>query len=159
MKWKEIINFTQKSKDTKYGKLTRTSCKVGLLPVVQYKRPGYCGYIRHFSKVIRCVQVSLQILKLQFHHVWRRRCCSCRWQWLRHVQGWFRWWWRSQGCLPLHCWTSPPPGTKNHAIFTEWKSQEMSHLSKTILKDAKIRYESEIETFTLIFICNGKEIL
>ena len=37
--------------------------------------------------------------------VWRRRCCSGCWQWLRHVQGWICWRWRSQSCLPLHCWS------------------------------------------------------
>ena len=35
--------------DTKYGKLTRIYSKVGLLPALQYKRLGCCGYIRHFS--------------------------------------------------------------------------------------------------------------
>merc|ERR1711988_122572 len=29
---------------------------------------------------------------------------------LRHVQGRLRRRRRPQGCVPLHCWTSPPPG-------------------------------------------------
>merc|ERR1712107_228131 len=42
--------------------------------------------------------------------VWRRRCGSCHRQRLRHVQGRLRRRRRPQGCVPLHCWTSPPPG-------------------------------------------------
>ena len=37
-----------------------------------------------------------------FHHVWRRRCCSCHRQWVRHVQSRLRWWRCSQGRVPLH---------------------------------------------------------
>merc|ERR1712038_768210 len=40
----------------------------------------------------------------------RRRCGSCHRQRLRHVQGRLRRRRRPQGCVPLHCWTSPPPG-------------------------------------------------
>merc|ERR1712203_595159 len=43
--------------------------------------------------------------------VWRGRCCSCLRQWLRHVQGRLRRRRCPQGRLPLHCWTSPPPGS------------------------------------------------
>ena len=46
-------------------------------------------------------------------HVWWRRCCPGDWQWLRHVQGWIRWRWRSQSCLPIHCWSPTPPGKKH----------------------------------------------
>merc|ERR1712038_2002566 len=42
--------------------------------------------------------------------VWRGRCCACLRQWLRHVQGRLRRRRRPQGRLPLHRWTSPPPG-------------------------------------------------
>merc|ERR1712079_756020 len=40
----------------------------------------------------------------------RGRCCACLRQWLRHVQGRLCRRRRPQGRLPLHCWTSPPPG-------------------------------------------------
>merc|ERR1711899_700306 len=40
----------------------------------------------------------------------RGRCCACLRQWLRHVQGRLRRRRRPQGRLPLHRWTSPPPG-------------------------------------------------
>ena len=49
-------------------------------------------------------------LNSNIHNVWRGRSCSCCWQWLWHVQGRFRRWWRPQGCLPLRCWSPPPPG-------------------------------------------------
>merc|ERR1712088_615322 len=41
----------------------------------------------------------------------RGRCCPCVRQWLRHVQGRLRRRRRPQGRLPLHRWTSPPPGS------------------------------------------------
>merc|ERR1712130_608338 len=47
--------------------------------------------------------------------VWRGRCCSCLRQWLRHVQGRLRRRRRPQGRLPLHRWTSPPPGSHGGA--------------------------------------------
>merc|ERR1711953_823495 len=46
----------------------------------------------------------------RLHHVRRRRCGIGHRQWLRHVQGWLRRRRRPQGCLPLHCGTSPSPG-------------------------------------------------
>ena len=41
------------------------------------------------------------------HHVWRGCCRSCRWQWLRHVQGRFRRWRRASRRLPFHRRSTP----------------------------------------------------
>ena len=63
-----------------------------------------------FSFLISISQPKL----IKSQDVWRRCSRSCRWQWLRNVQGRIRRRWCSPRCLPLHCWSPPPPGLKFH---------------------------------------------
>merc|ERR1712183_931680 len=58
----------------------------------------------------------------------RGRCCSCLRQWLRHVQGRLRRRRRPQGRLPLHRWTSPPPGS--HGLMTKVSSTQENDTEK-----------------------------
>ena len=103
--WPDLISAFSPSTFAPYVVL----CMIQLALGPQYNIKGWVIGL-DFDTFLKSLGVfrSLQILKLKYQHVWRRRCCSCRWQWLRHVQSWFRWWWRPQGCLPLHCWSSPP---------------------------------------------------
>ena len=54
--------------------------------------------------------ILIFIKKPRNQDVWRRRCRSCRRQWLWYVQSWLCWWWRPKSCLPIHRWTPTSPG-------------------------------------------------
>merc|ERR1712165_171303 len=62
------------------------------------------------SSLIVGLKTRLATSRSTKQDVWRGRCCACLRQWLRHVQGRLRRRRRPQGRLPLHRWTSPPPG-------------------------------------------------
>merc|ERR1711962_1722009 len=62
------------------------------------------------SSLIVGLKTRLATSRSTKQDVRRGRCCACLRQWLRHVQGRLRRRRRPQGRLPLHRWTSPPPG-------------------------------------------------
>ena len=108
---------------------------VGCSPkIVAYKSRNWTALLRQLSLSIHCLHKSFQTnLHQIIQDVWRRRCCSCRWQWLRHVQSWICWRWCSQSCLSLHCWPPSPPG--NHTITFHTKI--LFQMMKTYHNDYK----------------------
>ena len=87
----------------------------------EYKSSDLIVQSRHLTLRSCCLHfTSLKVTQI-IHHVWRRRCCFGCWQWLRHVQSWFRWRWCSKGCIPIYCWSSPSPSMYSiEFMSTKW---------------------------------------
>ena len=91
-----------------------------------FKRGSRCFLLHNRKSVLDLNRPTNQ-------DVWRRRCCSCRWQWLWHVQSWICWRWCSQSCLSIHCWSPPPPGNsinylKSMKKTSQYNNGQVQHL-------------------------------